>query len=72
MLRVSAAAVGGSEHNFGIDEFLTKSAFFFHNFNLTLILEYTVDAYTHFLLPEKFLNTRGLKYAKGDLSHFMQ
>ena len=34
MLRSSAAAVGGSECNFEFDDFLTESAFFFHNFNL--------------------------------------
>ena len=33
MLRSGAAAVGGSEHNFDFDDFLTESAFFFHNFN---------------------------------------
>ena len=36
MLRSSAAAFGANEHNFGFDDFLTESAFFYHNFNLKL------------------------------------
>ena len=77
MLRSSTAAVGGSEHNFGFDNFLTETASFFHKFYGKMIIfqeSWTVQL-MHIrisFLRETFWNKRGLEYSKRDLSHFMQ